>query len=467
MSTPPPTSPTYVNIEVKQLIDTINYARATDGTITGNDISGLSALSYLSFSFPLSIGSYTTAFDYVSKPSSTAPSVNTEIYNCVTGVLLNGAKSLFNFEYKNNYNYKKLLYDSGAVDPAALTIPNLTEAFFQVGATVFLGLLCKRINESSNNGYVTISGNTRTPITVTPETPVNPLVSTSMQGPTFKDVIELSRYQLSLMLGAKMESVNENKVKVRLNTLKIPPTALKGLDKEDEGTMPERAVMHILSVLRLTSGIFDKDTVDLLVKIGLLPWMMMTKTTKYQGDPEASFVTQAYSRIASFYLVMVAFAKLDVAAQQNSAGGGGTGANAQNQIMQNVINKINTNLTDSFEQTENSGPIAHMLNLSAKNNSTAEDLSIKSKSLKDRVGIASDLQTTLNFESKNVRYAKFTFYAWLVAFIIVFVTSIVLILNDKISVFLPMAYGILLLIVVVWFLSWAVARYRMSIQSYD
>jgi hypothetical protein len=388
----------------------------------------------------------------------------------VVNTLLKNTKSLDNYTYTSVFSsYSKLLNSDKTANVGALTLSNLSEAFFQAGATVFLGLLCERINNNPNSGY------TRT---VNPNTPVNPTLSSAADGPTLQDVIELTRYTISLVLGISLGAANVASVKSRLTQLRIPDSAfttwgtqyvsIEGTDSTVEfkeisaiNTLAKDALDYVLSVLGLISGgsiatdqvtvgVFDQETVQALITFGLGPWLVLSFVTLFE-DASQSFVTQAYSRIAFYYMVMIAFTKL-------SALGSSSGTNQAD--LNTMISAINTLLTKSFTNIDNSGPISDILQLSNLNTSTAADLSTQSQSLKNRVGIASDLQTTLKFESKNVQYAKYTFYAWLVAFIIVFVTSVVLILTDRINVFLPLAYGILLLIVAAWILSWAVSWFR-------
>ena len=488
------TNPHYVEPVLNDILDQIKYDNNTNG-ISGNDLTLLSAIPYLPMKNPFSSANQEKAIDSAinNKPNATAlyavavdvkyPSssssgssnnssgspnnkINATIYDCVVNTLLRNNKRLDKYEYTSVYSYKPLLNsDETTADVTALTLSNLSEAFFQAGATAFLGLLCDRIN--TRGGRTT---------QVQPNTPVDPRVKTADDGATFQDVVELTRYTISLVLEIKM---NDTAVKTRLSTLKIPDSAFRTWssqhkipaatdEKEDSKiqlkeilaikTLAKDALNYVLSVLGLISGesigvnqttvgVFDHEASNSLITLGLGPWLILSFVTIFQ-EGDQNFVTQAYARITFYYLVMVALTALS---QQK---------NKYRTQLTTVVTAINDMLIKSFSNIDSTGPIAAILHLSNKNTSTAEDLSTQSQSLKNRVGIASDLQTTLKFETNNVRYAKYTFYAWLVAFIIVFVTSVVLILTDRINVFLPLAYGILLLIFASWILSRVVSWFR-------
>jgi hypothetical protein len=340
---------------------------------------------------------------------------------------------------------------------------NIAEGFYQAGSAIFLQLLCARINLQSNPGSSNAYGITKT---VTPVSTVNP---TNANGPTFQDVIDLTRYAVAQAFGFDLDTPN---LKNRMNQLNVKKEAFQAwgvsqaaqymvsdqqqqqqnsvskieqLEIHNISQIASNAFQYVIGVLNLTNAsiINNPETIQALLTFGLGPWLVMASIISFQ-NARNSFVTQAYSRIAVFYSAMIALTNLSANASSSTPSLG------------DVVTAIQSLLNASFMQEDSTGPIADVLELSVQNSATASALALQNQRLQDRVGIASDLQTTYEYESKIATAQRNIFYVWLVAFLIVFVTSIVLIVTDKIKIFLIFAYGILLLIVVSYLLSWTV-----------
>ena len=485
--------PPYVDPVLNDILSQIQFGHGTNNQITGNDLTLLSAISYLPlpsvssdpFSFTsqqLAVNAILSSLDLQSASSSTATtsssgpkaSINPTIADAIVKILLQGntqsylaaSGSAGFIGYTPTANYNFVPFAIGArVNPNALTVSNIAEGFYQVGSAIFLQLLCARINLQSTPGSSNAYGITKT---VTPVSPINP---SNANAPTFQDVIDLTRYAVAQAFGIDLDTPN---LKNRMNQLKVQKESFQAWGvsqaaqylaseplQQNSASQRERlqiynisqiasnAFQYVIGVLNLTntSIINNPETIQALLTFGLGPWLVMVSITSFQ-NARNSFVTQAYSRIAVFYSAMIAFTNLSTSASSSSS--------SSTPPLGEVVTAIQSLLNASFMQEDSTGPIADVLELSGQNNATASELALQNQSLQNRVGIASDLQTTYEYESRIADTQRSIFYVWLVAFLIVFVTSIVLIVTDKIDIFLPFAYGILLLIAVTYLLSWAV-----------
>lgn len=497
------TLPTYVDPVLNDVLDQIQFSRnASTNKVTGNDLTLLSAIAYL----PLPTASV-DPFDFIhqqqainsilasfvmnenstslyslsgtnAKPSQgTKASINTNIADAITKIILLGNTQSYlaagsagagfvAYTPRPTFNFTPFIKGQ-TVNTAALTVNNINEAFYQAGSTIFLQTLCARINLGSTAGSGDAYGITKS---ISPNSPVNPSLSSSeaARAPTFQDVIDLTRYAVAQVL--ELHHLDTEILAARLKVLNVSNAAFQAwgaseiakitqdsdkpfdsyskiqkIQMETFTTLATDAFNYVLGVLNLTNAsiINNPETRDALLTFGLGPWLVMQFMTMFQ-DSSASFVDQAYSRVAVYYAAMVALSNIP---------------SSETRTLNDVVDSLQNQMNASFLNRDNTGPIATVLAQSQMNNETAAALALQSDSLKNRVGIASDLQTTYEYEKRVARTQKITFYAWLVAFIVVFVASVTLIVTDRVGVFLPFAYGTLTLIVAAFLLSWLVGKF--------
>lgn len=493
--------PTYVDPVLNDILNQINFSRnASTNIVNGNDLTLLSAIAYLPIptvsTDPFSLDTQQQANNSILSSFTLTNPANTNIANAIAKILLNGntqsylvaASSAFN-AYTPTNTFQFTPFSSGtSVNTSALTVNNIKEAFYQAGSAIFLQLLCARINSSSTTSSTTSSTSSNAyglTANISPVSLVNPSQSssTASNAPTFQDVVDLTRYAVALVLGDDL-GTNNTILNSRLQQLGLSTTAFKKwaeskavatlqwedtqlsssstqtmieeVDMSAISTIAKDAFQYVLSSLNLTNAsvINNPETILALLTFGLGPWLVMEYISLYQLASR-SFVDQAYSRIATYYAAMVAFSTVSTASSVSSS-------MSPSVSLSDVVNMINTQLNKSFLSRDYTGPIADVLALSQRNNDVASSLAEQSASLQNRVGIASDLQTTYEYEMKVARTQKITFYAWIVAFILVFVASVTLIMTDRIGIFLPFAYGTLILIAATFALSWLIGFFYQS-----
>lgn len=324
---------------------------------------------------------------------------------------------------------------------------DIVEAFFQAGATTFLQLLVSRINTSNTKASVT-------PCTKLSQDTSNVTLQTLMI--RVKEAILAAIKQLhGSQKVEESESVAAVTARGVLGNLGLASTAGHRMDVNIMSQVVGAIVAQVVSNLshaELTNYLLDMKTITALCTFGIGPWVVLQFILSFASNPNVPFVTQAYARVACALLAAVSMSKLATDMTTTSSSDGlATRLKA-------ISLKIVTMVTSSADNN-NTGPIAAIMAQAQANQKLAKKLQATGDTLRQRTGVAGNMQTTHRANKRDVVSSRRIFYAWLAAYIIVLVASIGLIFTNRISAFLLLAGATLALIVLVVVLSWLVSRF--------
>jgi len=173
--------------------------------------------------------------------------------------------------------------------------------------------------------------------------------------------------------------------------------------------------------------IFSPSTISGLVQIAFCPFVMLSYLHSFTGSKAVGFVTQMYARWALTRAAMGAITSL--------SGTYGVDATVQKQGLAALKAKLAQVISASSGDVS-SGPIKSIMEKSALIRTTSQQLSEKNARLVNRLGLTRDLQTTFRVDKDGVTRRRTTFYAWLVAYVLVLAVSVFLVSTGKLPVFL-------------------------------
>jgi hypothetical protein len=233
---------------------------------------------------------------------------------------------------------------------------------------------------------------------------------------TLKDMIELI----------------ETALKKKMPFLKSDGTPVAGFHKALAAA--EKEIYNAIKGLPFVNNearheIFSPSTIAGLVQIAFCPFVLLSYLDSFVESKEMGFVTQMYARWALTRAAMGAITSL--------SGTYGVG-DAEQTTLATLKNSIAQVISASSVDVS-STPIKSIMEKSALIRTTSQQLSEKNARLVNRLGLTRDLQTTFRVDKDGAARRRMTFYAWLVAYVLVLAVSVFLVSTGKLPVFLLLA----------------------------